>query len=173
MIGNAQMWGGLFWLAVGAFVAWEGRKLGLGTAHEPGSGYALFWIGLIMCVLAAGEIAKATSKGSESIASLWAGTRWQKVLLVTVMLLVFGFAFDTIGFVICSLVMLLVLMLLVDPVPARTAIVVSVAATLIVWAVLTEALKIQMPAGLLAGAPEEAMRAGVRLVMRSISAVLR
>jgi putative tricarboxylic transport membrane protein len=173
VIANAQLWGSLFWLAIGVFITFEGRNLGLGTSHEPGSGFALFWIGLIMSALALSESVKAVRHGSPSIASLWSGTRWQKVLIVTVMLLVFGFAFEGLGFIICSLAMLLILMFFIDPVAPRTAILVSFAATFVVWGVLTEALKIQMPAGLLAGPPEDMLRAGVRSLMRAVSAVLR
>lgn len=173
MIGNAQMWGGLLWLAVGAFVAFQGRVLGLGTTSEPGSGFALWWIGLMMCALSASEIVKAVVKGGDSIAGLWTGTRWEKVLIVTIMLLIFGFLFETIGFIFCSLAMLLILMFFIDPVGPRRAITVSVLATFIVWAVLTEALKIQMPAGILAGAPEDAMRAFVRSAFASIGKILR
>lgn len=173
MIANSQMWGGLFWLAVGLFVAFEGRNLGLGTTNEPGSGFALFWIGIIMSVLSAAEVVRAISQGSPSLASLWAGTRWQKVLLVTIMLLVFGFAFERIGFIICSLLLLLVLMFFIDPVRPRTAIIVAVLSTFVVWAVLTELLRIQMPAGLLAGAAEDNLRAGVRSIMSAISAIVR
>ena len=83
MVRNAQMWGGLFWLAIGGYVTWAGRDLGLGRLAEPGSGFAFFWIGLIMSALAVSVIAQAVLSGSEDIASLWDETRWEKVLLVT------------------------------------------------------------------------------------------
>ena len=169
MIANAQMWGALFWLAIGAYVTWAGKDLGLGKLAEPGSGFALFWIGLIMCALAASELYKAVMKGGDNIASYWEGTRWEKVLLVTVMLLVFGFLFEFLGFIICSVVMLLVLMLFVDPVPPRRAITISVASTLLVWITLTEALKIQMPSGLLAGWPEDSLRG----LFRGLTAMIK
>lgn len=173
MLANAQIWGGLFWLAIGAYVAWSGWKLDLGKLSEPGSGFALFWLGLIMCALSANEVVKAAVKGGETFAELWKDTRWQKVLLVTVMLLVFGFAFEAIGFIVCSLAMLLILMLFVDPVEPRRAILVSVLSTFVVWATLTEALKIQMPAGVLAGRPEELLRGMVRTIGALITAVIR
>jgi cytochrome bd-type quinol oxidase subunit 2 len=36
MIRNSELWGGLFWLAIGGFVIWAGRDMGLGRLHEPG-----------------------------------------------------------------------------------------------------------------------------------------
>lgn len=150
MVGNAQMWGALFWLAIALFVTWAGRDLGLGKLSEPGSGFALFWIGLIMTALSLFTLVQAVTKGSESLASLWKGTRWQKVLLIVVLLLVFGFFFERLGFVVCSLGLLLILMFFVDPVKPGLALVVSIGATFGVWYVLTKMLKIQMPNGILA-----------------------
>ena len=171
MVGNAQMWGGLFWLAIGAYVTWAGRDLGLGRLAEPGSGFAFFWIGLMMSALAASVVVQAVMKGSESIASLWDETRWEKVLLVTVMLLVFGFLFEFLGFIVCALGMLLVLMFFIDRVETKTALIVSFGSTFLVWAALTEALKIQLPAGILAGAPEDMLRAIARSGIKAIGAV--
>ena len=171
MVRNAQMWGGLFWLAIGAYVTWAGRDLGLGRLAEPGSGFAFFWIGLIMCALAASVIVQAVLTGSENIASLWDETRWEKVLLVTVMLLVFGFLFEYLGFIVCALAMLLILMFFIDPVEPKLALIVSIGSTFLVWAALTEALKIQLPAGILAGAPEDLLRAIARRGINAVGAV--
>ncbi len=119
MAKNAQMWGGLFWFAIAAYVTWAGRDLGLGKLSEPGSGFALFWIGVIMCALSLSVIVQAVLRGGETLASYWTGTRWPKVLLVVVLLLVFGFYFERLGFVICALGLLLVLMRDVDPLTWR------------------------------------------------------
>lgn len=147
---NAQLLGGLFWLAFGGFVAYLGHDLGLGKASEPGSGFAIFWLGLITVAFASSITFSAIRDGGPDLASLWADTRWQKVLLVIVLLLVFGFLFERIGFVLCSLALLLVLMRFIDPVPWPTAILVSFGATLGVWYAMVKLLKIQLPSGLLA-----------------------
>jgi putative tricarboxylic transport membrane protein len=150
LIANSQMWGALFWLAVSAFVTWQGQDLGIGKLSEPGSGFALFWIGVIMFALSFVTLMDAVTKGAPSLASLWQGTRWGKVMLVVGLLLVFGFFFERLGFVVCSLGLLLTLMFLVDPVKPWVAVVVSFGATFGVWYVLTKLLKIQMPNGILA-----------------------
>ena len=54
---------------------------------------------------------------------------------------------ETIGFVICSLVLLLVLMRVVDPVPWPTALLVSFGATFGMWYCLNKLLMIQLPNG--------------------------
>lgn len=149
-LANADLWGGLFWLALGIFVTWQGWTLGLGKTSEPGSGFAVFWCGVIAIGLSASVIATALAEGGPPVSSLWAETRWAKVLLVIGLLLVFGAFFEQIGFIPCSLILLFVLMRFVDPVPWWQAIVVSFGAVVGIWFVLVKLLKIQMPAGLLA-----------------------
>jgi putative tricarboxylic transport membrane protein len=151
VIRNSELWGGLFWLAIGAFVIWAGRDMGLGRLNEPGSGFAFYWIGILMCALAAIIVGQALVSGGPTLASLWAGTRWRKVALVVGLLLVYGVGFPTIGFIPCTLVLLLVLMWFVDPVQWWLAIVIAFVATFGVWAAMTKWLKIQLPAGILAG----------------------
>lgn len=149
MLRNAQLWGGLAWLAFGAFITYHGYEMGLGQAREPGSGFAIFWLGLLTAAFALSIIVSAAKEGSEDLASLWRNTRWGKVLLVVVLLLVFGFLFERIGFVLCSLTLLLVLMRVVDPVPWTTALVTAIGATFGVWYTLSKLLLIQLPNGLL------------------------
>jgi putative tricarboxylic transport membrane protein len=151
VIRNSELWGGLFWLAVGAYIIYAGRDMGLGGLHEPGPGFAFYWVGILMCALSASVVGQAVISGGPTLASLWAGTRWVKVLAVVVLLLVYGMVFETIGFIICTMALLLVLMWFVDPVRWWLAIVVAAASTAGVWLALTKWLKIQLPAGVLAG----------------------
>lgn len=144
------MWGGLVWLAFGLFIAYQGYELGLGQTREPGSGFAIFWLGLMATGFSLSIIFSALKDGSEDLASLWHGTRWGKVLLIIVLLLAFGYFFDWIGFVLCSLTLLLVLMRFVDPVPWPTALAVAFIGTFGVWYALNKLLLIQLPNGLLA-----------------------
>jgi putative tricarboxylic transport membrane protein len=151
VIRNSDLWGGLFWLIVGAFMVWAGRDMGLGRLNEPGSGFAFYWIGILMCALSLVVIGQGLVSGGPTIASLWAGIRWRKVLAVVGLLLVYGIGFQTIGFIPCTLALLLVLMWFVDPVRWWLALIVAVVATFGVWATLTRWLKIQLPSGILDG----------------------
>jgi putative tricarboxylic transport membrane protein len=148
---SSEFWGGLFWLVLGAGVAWSGLDLGLGRLNEPGSGFMLFWLGVLMIGLAASVVLKGALAGGAPITALWAGTRWGKVLLVIAVLLAFAVLFERLGFIPGALLLLLVLMFLVDPVSWKVAIPVSLVAVLGVWVALTKWLKIQLPAGLLNG----------------------
>jgi putative tricarboxylic transport membrane protein len=151
VIRNSELLGGVFWLGVGAYIIFAGRDMGLGGLHEPGPGFAFYWVGILMCALAVSVIGQAVLSGGPSLASLWAGKRWGKVLAVVVLLLAYGIAFEPIGFIVCTVALLLVLMWFVDPVEWWVAILVSGGATVTVWLALTKWLKIQLPAGVLAG----------------------
>jgi len=151
MIRNAELWGGLFWLGLGAFVAWTGRDLGLGQLSEPGPGFAFFWIGILMCGLALSVIGQAVALGGPALASLWDGTRWRKVLVVIGLLLVYATGFEAIGFIPCTLALLLILMWFIDPVRWWVALTIAVVSTVGIWAAMSKWLKIQLPAGILSG----------------------
>ena len=148
---NSELWAGLVWYALGVGIAWSGHELGLGMLQEPGSGFALFWVGLLMAGLASVVVISAVASGGNDIGALWAGTRWQKVMTVIVAMLIFGFAFEPIGFIPCALALLLFLMFFIDPVDWRLALPVSFGVVFGIWWAMTKALKIQLPAGILAG----------------------
>lgn len=151
MVRNSELWGALFWLAIGVGVTWAGRDLGLGHLHDPGPGFAVYWVGVLMCGLSVCVVGQALVRGGATLASLWDGTRWRKIVVVVGLLLVYGAGFEALGFVPCTLALLLVLMWFVDPVEWWLALVIALGATFGVWAALTKWLKIQLPAGLLAG----------------------
>jgi putative tricarboxylic transport membrane protein len=151
MIRNSETLGGVFWLGIGGYIIFAGRDMGLGSLHEPGAGFAFYWVGILMCALAASIIGQAVLIGGPTLASLWTGTRWGKVLAVVALLLVYGVAFEPIGFIVCTVALLLALMWFVDPVRWWVAILVACGATVGVWLALTKWLKIQLPAGVLTG----------------------
>jgi len=148
---NSELWGSLFWFGIGAYVAWAGRDMGLGVLHEPGPGFAFYWIGILICALALSGVGHALVSGGPTLASLWAGTRWGKVLVVLCLLLAYSVAFEPIGFILCTLALLLALMWFVDPVKWWLAATIAVFATFGVWGAMIKWLMIQLPAGVLAG----------------------
>lgn len=150
-IRSAEFWGGIFWFALSAFTVWAGRDLGLGRLSDPGSGFALFWIGCLMIWLSGTVVVGALRRPGEPLAMLWHETRWRKVLAVVALLLAYGVLFEILGFIICSIVLLLVLMLFIDRVALSAALPLALLAPLCIWFAITRWLKIQLPAGVLAG----------------------
>lgn len=148
LLGNSELWGGLVGLALGVFVTWAGQKLKIGSIHDPGSGFVLFYTGILMCLFAGTIIVGAVTEGGASVASLWAGTRWTKPLLVTACLVAFSFLLQPLGFLLASIPLLLLLLRVIDPVRWTLAIPLAVLAPIVVWWVLKRALLIQLPTGM-------------------------
>lgn len=147
MLRRAELWGGLFWLGIGAFIAWQGWLLELGSLREPGSGFVFFWLGLIISAFAVFIAVDGVRGRGPLLNEMWRGARWRNVLLVVLALIAFGFLFERLGFVICSLALLLFLMTVVDPVRPVLSIPISVIAAVGVWYVLEKMLLVQLPKG--------------------------
>jgi putative tricarboxylic transport membrane protein len=147
-LNNSELWGGLIGFGLGVFVIWSGLKLKLGSINDPGSGYVLFYTGVLMCVFAATIIVAAITEGGPTFGSRWEGTRWTKPLLVIGCLTAFAVALDPLGFLLSSIPLLLLLLRVIDPVRWTLAIPIAVFAPLGVWWVLKRMLLIQLPSGI-------------------------
>ena len=147
-LSNSEFWGGLIGLALGGFVIWSGMKLKLGTINDPGSGYVLFYTGVLMCVFAGSIIVSAVTEGGPTLASRWENVRWSKPLLLIACLVAFSIALEPLGFLLSSIPLMLLLLRLIDPVRWTLAIPVAVLVPLGMWWVLKRLLLIQLPSGL-------------------------
>ncbi|HEX7882277.1 MAG TPA: tripartite tricarboxylate transporter TctB family protein [Afipia sp.] len=147
-LNNSELWGGLVGLALGIFVVWAGYKLKIGNINDPGSGFVLFYTGILMCLFALSIIIAAVTEGGPTVESLWVGTRWTKPLVVIGCLTAFAVLLEPLGFLLSSIPLLLLLLRVIDPVRWTLAIPLAVLAPLGVWWVLKRALLIQLPSGI-------------------------
>ncbi|MFZ5732659.1 MAG: tripartite tricarboxylate transporter TctB family protein [Pseudomonadota bacterium] len=146
--GNSELWGGMIGLALGAFVIWSGVRFNIGTVNDPGSGFVLFYTGILMCLFAGSITVAALTEGGPDLRSLWAGTRWTKTVIVIAGLAVFAFAFDRLGFLLASIPLMLFLLRAIDPVRWTLAIPIAFLVPLGSWWVLKRLLLIQLPSGI-------------------------
>jgi len=147
-LNNSELWGGLIGLALGLFVIWSGIKLKIGSINDPGSGFVLFYTGLLMCVFSATIIVAAVTEGGPTFGSRWEGTRWSKPLLIIACLTAFSFALDPLGFLLSAIPLMLLLLRAIDPVRWSLTIPLAILAPLGVWWVLKRLLLIQLPSGI-------------------------
>jgi putative tricarboxylic transport membrane protein len=148
-IDNTELWAGIFGLALSAFVVWSGYALQLGTIHDPGSGYVMFYAGLLMVLFSLIILLSAIKEGGPTFRSLWQNVLWTKPLIVIAALVVFTVLFEPLGFLISTTLLLIVLLRVIDPVPWGKAIAIAVLVPLVCWYVLDKLLLIQLPSGLL------------------------
>lgn len=146
---KADLPSGLLWLALGGFVAVEGHELGLGTANDPGSGFLLFWAGLLMAGLALVQLGRCPAgEGGGRLAGLWPGPRWWRPVAAVLALAAYAAALLPVGFLISTFAFLLVLMLAVDRTPPATAFAVALLATAACILVFDRWLGVGLPRGI-------------------------
>jgi putative tricarboxylic transport membrane protein len=142
---------GLVWLLAGAAAAWVGLGLGLGSVNDPGPGFLLFWIGVIMAALAAILVVGAARGVGEvgPLGALWAGTRWRRVVVVVAGLVVYAFLFERLGFLLSTVLLMVFLFRAVEPAPWWVAVGGAVATAVIAYVVFGRWLGAQLPRGFL------------------------
>lgn len=138
-------------LAVAVFIGVEGYGLGLGRTNNPGSGFILFWVGLAMAALALALLVQSLWPGADaaSIGAAFGKGRWGKVIYVVALLIAYTAVLDTLGFVVATFALLVVLFKTVEPQSWRVALAGSALATASAWALFVAWLGTQLPAGLL------------------------
>jgi putative tricarboxylic transport membrane protein len=147
-LNNSELWGGLVGLALGIFTTRAGVQLGLGRINDPGSGYVLFYTGLLMCMFAGSIIFASLTEGGPTFASRWSGALWIKPLALIASLIAFAIALEPLGFLLSAIPLMLLLLRAIDPVRWTLAVPIALLAPLIVWWVLKKGLLIQLPSGL-------------------------
>jgi putative tricarboxylic transport membrane protein len=137
-------------LLFAVYVAREGLELDIGGASNPGSGYILFWTGLLMAALSAAVLVGSLLPSGDrtGITEVFRGVLWGKVLYVTGLLVVYTAILPILGFILATLLLLLVLFKTVEPQSWTAAIVGSVLTTLSAWLVFVYWLGTQLPSGL-------------------------
>jgi putative tricarboxylic transport membrane protein len=144
---QADLWSGLAGTALGVFVTWSGIKLGIGRISDPGSGFVLFYTGLLMCAFAFAITIAALMEDGPRLGEQWSTARWTKPLAVIGCLIAFSIALEPLGFLLSSIPLMLLLLRVIDPVRWALAVPIAALAPLGMWWVLKHALAIQLPIG--------------------------
>jgi putative tricarboxylic transport membrane protein len=147
-IDKTELWSGLAGLALSIFVVWSGLALKLGTINDPGSGYVMFYAGLLMVLFSLIMLYGAIKDGGPTFLSLWRDVLWTKPLIVIALLVAFTLVFETVGFLVSTTTLLIALLRVIDPVAWTRAIPIAILVPLICWYVLQKLLLIQLPSGI-------------------------
>jgi putative tricarboxylic transport membrane protein len=122
----------------------------LGTLSSPGPGFLPLACGLIMAGLSLVVFVQAVSKGKKETGregeAFWT-SRWPKLAAALIILLAYSFLLETLGYVLMTFVFLLFVLKVVEPTPWGSALLESVLATGISYAVLELWLKVPLPRG--------------------------
>jgi putative tricarboxylic transport membrane protein len=144
---RADVASSLLWAGVGAYVCYAGWDLELGAVNDPGSGFMIFWVGVIMLLLAAivfvGAVRRTPGTGPQMV---W-GHRWKKVVMVVAALVAYAWVLSWLGFIATTFILLVLLFKFVEPQRWTVAVGGAVASALLAYAVFHLWLGAQLPPG--------------------------
>ena len=86
-------------------------RLGLGTLQAPGSGFLGFLAGTFVTLMALIVLVQSflNQDKQEKMTALWQDVKWRRPLVVALLILVYVLGLETLGFVLTSLMFLLVI----------------------------------------------------------------
>ena len=137
-------------LAMGGYIIHQGIDLEIGDTTNPGSGFILFWTGAIMAALSAAVLIQSLLPSGDrtGVIAVFAGLRWGKIVYVTALLVAYTAVLPHLGFIIATIILLLILFKTVEPQSWTVAIIGSVLTTLSAWLVFVHWLGTQLPSGM-------------------------
>ena len=142
----------LVWIGFAAVVCWGGIKLGFGSFHQPHAGFMPFLSGLVLGLLALVDLISGVIhhwKGEKEDKTIWANIHWGKLFLTLALLFIYTVFFNTLGFVIATILLLLFLYRVMEPRPWWVVITASVITTGLFYLGFKVGLDSQLPGGFL------------------------
>ena len=148
---NAERTGGLFWLLFGCAAIYGGLDLELGTMQQPGSGFLTFVAGSFVTCMASLIIIqsyRADPAVAVRVADLWKGKKWKRAVAITTLIALFILSFETLGFFLCSLALLIIIMRWLEGLSWTLCLLVPSIAIGTTYVVFKFFMKISLPAGM-------------------------
>ena len=149
---KADQWSGLALSILAAGMISAALRLPYGNLHNPGPGFFPLWLGLILGGMSIALFVQ-TTRGKESERTLKEileeDVRWGKVLLVLGALILYGFLMDTIGFLIVTFLLMIVLLRFIEPQPWKVVIGWALAGSVGSYLIFEVWMKLRLPKGFL------------------------
>ena len=139
-----------FWLVIGILICEESWRIRLGNFQSPGPGFLPFGAGLILGGLALGVLMRGLHSKSDDRRAFWEDqTRWTKVASTLMLVFIYGFLLEPLGFLLTTLLLMALLFKLIEPQRWITAIVGAVLSALVSHLIFQIWLKVELPKGFL------------------------
>jgi putative tricarboxylic transport membrane protein len=128
-------------LAFGAAAAFESAKLPFGTIHTPGQGFFPWWTSVVVVLLATILLIQALKLRAST--ALDKSGRIAKVVALLVVLAAYTFLLDPLGYPICTFLLVLFMLRVLDP--QRWTVALSMAALTAVGTYVVFAIWLSVP----------------------------
>jgi hypothetical protein len=148
---NAERLGSLFWFVLGIAAVYGSLDLGLGEMGQPGSGFLTFVAGsfvALMAVIVFVQSYRGDPAAQRRVGELWKGVKWQRAILITILIGIFIAVFETLGFFICSFALLFIIMKGLEGLDWKTSVLVPAITIAGTYVLFKTVLKISLPAGI-------------------------
>jgi hypothetical protein len=147
---KSEFYASIFLLIFSLLVCGEAYRLSLGPPGKPGPGFVPFVLSAMLFALSGFyffNTLKALKRDKEI--HLWHGLRWEKTVLVFSLLFAYALLLEKAGFILCTLILLMLLFTLVDRQRWYWIYIGSPGITFLFYAIFKMWLKIQLPVGFL------------------------
>ena len=131
-------------LTLGATTVYESSKLPFGTIHGPGPGFFPWWTSVIIVLLALVLMVQALTG---SITAGEGSGRIAKVALLLVVLSAYTFLLDPLGYLICTFLLVLFMLRVLDPQQWTVALAMAVITAVGSYVVFAVWLSVPLPRG--------------------------
>ena len=142
----------LVWIGFASIVCFGGLKLGFGSFHQPQAGFMPFLSGLVLGLLAVVDLISGVInqwKGEKADKEIWVNIHWGKLLLTLALLFIYTVFFNTLGFIISTVLLLLFLYRVMEPRRWWVVVIASVITTGLFYVGFKTGLDSQLPGGFL------------------------
>ena len=141
----------LFWMAIGLGFIGGSVRLGLGTLREPGSGFLSLLAGSCLTLMALILFFQSFIQGKglpSKISALWEGMKWHRPVMIGLVLLGYILALESLGFILCSLLLILFMLKVLENFPWGKAALISAMASTLSYLIFSVLLKVMLPKGI-------------------------
>lgn len=148
---NADRVSSLFWLVVGLVTIYGSVQLGLGSLHEPGSGFLSFLAGGFISLVAIVIFLQSFIRWRGVPLNLhvfWAGVNWHRSAIISLLTLGFILALEGLGFFLASFLLLFILFKWVEKFSWNKAIIIPVLTLGFTYLLFNVLLKATLPKGI-------------------------
>jgi putative tricarboxylic transport membrane protein len=147
---NAERVGSFLWLLFGLAVTFGSVQLGLGTLQAPGSGFLGFLAGVFVTLMALlVMVSTFVGQGNQGkLSALWKEVNWWRPAAVAILILFYVLALEKLGFLLTSLLFLLILFKWVEKFSWPKAGFVTLSAVVLSYLLFHTFLKASLPQGI-------------------------
>ena len=139
-----DFWSGLMFMVVGLGFAAGATNYNFGSSAKPGPAFFPFGLGVLLAVLGAVILFKALtieSEGGDRVGAIV----WRPLVLITLSVVVFGFALPTLGMIVSLPLLILVTSLAGDEFKLKEVIINSLVLTVGSWLIFIKGLNLIIP----------------------------